>query len=608
MRTRKKRFDVLVAVLLLLSPLCVLDAHSATTVVDRARPGASDENPGTESAPFMTIARAVALAQPGDTVRIHTGVYREAVRIEQSGTSERPIRVEAASGASVVVTGADLLTEWRKEEACNGENVYSTAWPHQFIGWSKTGTHPADDYHKLIGRAEQVIINGYLLQQVLLRDQLGRSTFFADLAAKRLYVQASNNATLDANTERVEGSVRGTLWDVRGDYIHTRGLVFRYGATQAQQALVRLGGRGDLVEDCTFEGANSDGADFRGEDQIARRCTFQDNGQDGFCGGGAHRLLVTECITRNNNTKNFDRGWGAGGCKIVLSQGVVIEKSQFVKNRGNGIWFDIGNENTTIRNCLIADNEDAGIFYEISYGLHAHDNVILGNGLSSGFRAWGANGGIALSSSPDCVIERNLIVGNKEGFQFREQERTTVRIGQEKGAAEVSIWNQNEAIRNNVLALNRDAQVWGWFATADERAWPAGLQQSASVVDNETAGNETVKSVTSPDGSIGPLTGTVVLALDMLHFSFENNLYVVHPSQGLFNWGSEWSRHKKYANLDDVRRELKLDTGGRVGDCGIPNYHSRDFRVPASASAVQMRCYPKGDVPGVRLGVSPESR
>ena len=563
--------------------------------------GLSDENPGTEAQPLTTIARATALAKPGDTIRIYTGVYREAVIIRQSGTKDRPIRMEAVPGASVVVTGADLLTGWRQEDAPGGENCYSTTWPHRFIGWSETGTHPANDYHKLIGRAEQVFINGYPLQQVLLRDQLGRGTYFADLTAKRLYVQASNNAKLDAGTERVEASVRGTIWDVRGDCIQTRGLIFRYGATQAQQALVRLGGRGDTVEDCTFEGSNSDGADFRQEDQVARRCTFQDNGQDGFCGGGAHNLLVSECITRNNNTKNFDRGWGAGGCKIVLSRGVVIENSQFLKNRGNGIWFDIGNENTTIRNSLIADNEDAGIFYEISYGLHAHDNVILGNGLLSGPRAWGANGGIAISSSPDCVIERNLIVGNKEGFQFREQDRTTPRIGQEADTSEVPVWNQNELIRNNVLALNRDAQVWGWFATADERAWPVDPHQLVAVPADKTV-SDVVVGDRVKDQAAGP---SFSLTLDKLNLAFENNLYVVHPGQGLFNWGTEWGRHKKYASLEDVRVDLKLDTGGRTGEFEILNYHTRDFRVPASALAVEMGCYPQADVPGVRLGVAP---
>jgi len=39
--------------------------------------------------------------------------------------------------------------------------------------------------------------------------------------------------------------------------------------------------------------------------------------------------------------------------------------------------------------------------------------------------AWGAQAGISVSSSPGRVIERNLILGNREGFNFREQTRTT---------------------------------------------------------------------------------------------------------------------------------------------------------------------------------------
>ena len=114
---------------------------------------------------------------------------------------------------------------------------------------------------------------------------------------------------------------------------------------------------------------------------------------------------------------------------------MVLEKSIFADNRGSGIWFDIGNENPTVRNCLIANNEDGGIFYEISYGLHAHDNVIVGNGFDSLAGSWGGNGAIALSSSPGCTIERNLMLGNREGFQFREQYRTTPRIDRPRKAA-----------------------------------------------------------------------------------------------------------------------------------------------------------------------------
>jgi hypothetical protein len=550
-----------------------------------------------------TLAEAAARVHAGDRVVIHRGTYREAVTIEADGTRERPIRFEAAPNAVVVITGADRLLDWRKEPASEGENVYSAPWPHRFIGWSPTGTHPADDYHKLIGRAEQVFVNAYALHQVLSRGQVGRGTFYADLEGRRLTVQASNNAALGSDpawSPRVEASVRQTLWDVRGDYVLTRGMTFRYGATQAQQALVRLGGAGDAIEDCTIEQSNTDGGDFRGPGQAVRRCRFLDNGQDGFTAGNAHGLLISDCIIRNNNTKNFDRRWGAGGCKVVLSRGVVIERSQFTRNRGHGIWFDIGIEASVVRNCLIADNEDAGIFYEISYGLHAHDNVIARNGLLSAGGAWGANGGIALSSSPDCLIERNLFFANKEGFQFREQMRRTARIGAAEGAPEVWIWNHHSTVRGNLFAFNRDAQVWGWWTTFDERHWPKRMQttrrERPSYVPEADFAREYQAAL---DG--GAPQG---LSLEALALGFSGNVYAVEEGQGLFQWAAPWLRNRRYTRLDDVRSELGLEQGGVAAVVAFADPLRDDFRLPADASAQLRNAAPRGFVPGAQVGVT----
>ncbi|MCX6362020.1 MAG: right-handed parallel beta-helix repeat-containing protein [Armatimonadetes bacterium] len=555
------------------------------------------------TAQVRTLGEAAARARAGDRVVIHGGTYPEAVTIEADGTRERPIRFEAAPNAVVVVTGADRLLDWRKEPSPEGENVCSAPWPHRFIGWSPTGTHPADDYHKLIGRAEQVFVNGYALHQVLSRTQVGRGTFYADLEGRRLIVQASNNAALgpdSAWSPRVEASVRQTLWDVRGDRVLTRGIAFRYGATQAQQALVRLGGAGDAIEDCTIEHSNTDGADFRGPGQAARRCRFMDNGQDGFTGGNAHGLLISDCVIRNNNTKNFDRGWGAGGCKVVLSRGVVMERSRFTRNRGHGIWFDIGNEACVVRNCLIADNEDAGVFYEISYGLHAHDNVIARNGLLSSGGAWGANGGIALSSSPGCLIERNLFFGNKEGFQFREQMRRTPRIGAAEGAPEVWVWNHHDTVRGNLFAYNRDAQVWGWWTTFDERHWPERMQtarrERPSYVPEADFAREYQAAL---DG--GAPRG---LSLEALALGFSGNVYAVEEGRGLFHWAAPWLRNRRYTRLDEVRRELGLEQGGVVATVAFADPLRDDFRLPADVSAQVRNAAPRGVVPGAQAGVA----
>jgi len=517
---------------------------------------------------FRTIGEAAALIEPGDTVIIHGGIYREPVVIEKSGKPDNPITFKAATGAGVIITGADRITEWTKSPG--EDNIYSTHWPHKFITWNRQHTHPDDDYHRLIGRCEQVFVNSYALRQVLERDKLARGTFYADLEAERLYVWSYDNQDISSRKMKVEASVRDTILAVKGDYVTVKGIRFRYAANRAQHGAVEFSGNHLTAEDCIFEYTNSSGASFRGQDITVRRCTFQYNGQLGFGASRAHRLRITECTVRNNNIKGFDRGWEAGGDKICLARGVVLENSTFIENRGNGIWFDIGNEDCIVRNCLIAYNEDAGIFYEISYGLHAHDNAIVGNGLADTSGAWGANAGISISSSPDCIIERNLLVGNKEGFSFREQTRSTPRIDNRKSEP---VWNHDEVVRNNVIAYNRDAQTWGWFDISDDRHWPA------------TDGNT--------DG----------MSLEKLKLTLTNNLYFAGPGAELFNWGVTWKKNERFKNLEQVRQELGLEQGSKLAEPAFNDFAALDFRVPIDSPAVKMECYPRGTIPGVKSGI-----
>jgi hypothetical protein len=516
-----------------------------------------------------TISEAAALVEPGDRVIIHNGIYRETVTIEKSGRPDKPITFQAGVGANVVVTGADRISEWTEVE---GENrIYSTPWPHKFITWNQYYTHPSDDYHRLIGRCEQVFINGYALRQVLERDKLTRGTFFVDLDDKRLYIWNYDNQDILDKKATIEASIREQIMAVKGDYVTIKGIRFRYAANRAQQGAVEFSGNHLSVEDCRFEHTNASGAAFKGEDITVRRCTFQHNGQLGFGAGRAHRLRMTGCTVRNNNTKGFNRGWEAGGNKICLSRGVVLENSTFIENRGNGIWFDIGNEDCTVRHCMIARNEDAGIFYEISYGLHAHDNIIVGNGLVGTPGAWGASAGISLSSSPNCVVERNLLVSNKEGFNFREQTRSTPRIKNRKSEP---VWNHDHIIRNNVIAYNRDAQTWGWFDISDNRHWPA-------------QGNQV-----DPDA----------LTLEKLAITLKNNIFFAGPGADLFNWGVTWKKNKRYESLEQVQKELGLEQGSKIAEPNFKDFSSMDFRIPANSPSFVMQCYPQGNIPDVQWG------
>ncbi|HUT01467.1 MAG TPA: DUF1565 domain-containing protein, partial [Phycisphaerae bacterium] len=48
----------------------------------------SDAGGGSESGPYLSIGKAAAVAQPGDTVTVHAGTYREWVKPPRGGAGE----------------------------------------------------------------------------------------------------------------------------------------------------------------------------------------------------------------------------------------------------------------------------------------------------------------------------------------------------------------------------------------------------------------------------------------------------------------------------------------------------------------------------------------
>ena len=94
--------------LLIVSALALsLDLSAAQYSVS---PGGDDAAGGTVAAPWKTLAHAAAQAQPGDTVTLRQGVYRESLVTQRSGTASAPIIFQGASGEEAVLCGANLVT------------------------------------------------------------------------------------------------------------------------------------------------------------------------------------------------------------------------------------------------------------------------------------------------------------------------------------------------------------------------------------------------------------------------------------------------------------------------------------------------------------------
>ena len=93
-------------------------------------PSGSDQNAGTERAPFRTITRACQAALPGDTVKLLPGSFFEHVVLRRSGRPDAKITIAGSRGKngeylSVVQAPGKVLKNWVPAPEI-GKNVWKT--------------------------------------------------------------------------------------------------------------------------------------------------------------------------------------------------------------------------------------------------------------------------------------------------------------------------------------------------------------------------------------------------------------------------------------------------------------------------------------------------
>src|SRR6478735_8215821 len=77
-------------------------------------PSGDDANSGSAGAMLKTISAAANLAQPGDTVTVHAGTYRERIDPPRGGTSDsNRIVYRSAEGEAVTIKGSEIVTGWQ---------------------------------------------------------------------------------------------------------------------------------------------------------------------------------------------------------------------------------------------------------------------------------------------------------------------------------------------------------------------------------------------------------------------------------------------------------------------------------------------------------------
>ena len=87
-----------------------------------------DKQDGSVSRLLRTITAAAARAYPGDTITVHSGVYRERVAPPRGGTSNaNRIVYQAAPGERVEISGAEPVNGWttrrRRVESVDSQSL-----------------------------------------------------------------------------------------------------------------------------------------------------------------------------------------------------------------------------------------------------------------------------------------------------------------------------------------------------------------------------------------------------------------------------------------------------------------------------------------------------
>ena len=169
---------------------------------------------GSAARPFSTIGAAAAAAQPGDTVLIHGGIYREWVSPPRGGTSdEARICYRGAEGEWPVISAAEPLTGWQPW----GSGVWRAEADNALFGDCNPYREVlAGDWFDGLGQTHhtgEVFADGQALAEAASLDDLmagasGRDgEWFAEVQPDRTVFYARFRGQ-DPNTLAVEISVR----------------------------------------------------------------------------------------------------------------------------------------------------------------------------------------------------------------------------------------------------------------------------------------------------------------------------------------------------------------------------------------------------------------